>query len=147
MSEPNEPKEVGRKRRDAVRTRAKGVCEYCRSLETFSISGFSIEHIIPRAVGGTNAVENLALACQECNAHKFIATEAVDLLTSKQAALYHPRHDVWADHFAWADDYTVIMGRTPTGRATVERLQINRSAVVNLRRILRQAGYHPPQDP
>jgi hypothetical protein len=40
----------------------------------------------------------------------------------------------------------VAIGLTPTGRATVERLQLNREGVVNLRRVLRTIGQHPPMD-
>jgi hypothetical protein len=48
------------------------------------------------------------------------------------------------DHFAWSDDLTLIIGLTPTGRATVVRLQLNRSGVVSLRSLLHSAGLHPP---
>ena len=34
---------------------------------------------------------------------------------------------------------------TPKGRATVARLQLNREGVVNLRRLLRRIGKHPPK--
>ncbi len=60
--------------------------------------------------------------------------------------LYHPRHQQWADHFGWNEDFTLAIGLTPTGRATVERLQLNREGVVNLRRVLRTIGQHPPID-
>ena len=38
-----------------------------------------------------------------------------------------------------------MVGVTATGRATIEALRLNRSGVVNLRRILYLAGEHPPQ--
>lgn len=37
-----------------------------------------------------------------------------------------------------------IIGLTPTGRATVEALRLNRPEVVNLRRLLFAHGEHPP---
>jgi hypothetical protein len=58
--------------------------------------------------------------------------------------LYHPRRHRWEDHFGWSEDFTRIIGLTPTGRATVEALLLNRSGVVNLRRLLYQHGAHPP---
>jgi hypothetical protein len=58
--------------------------------------------------------------------------------------LFHPRNQPWSDHFSWNDDFTIIIGITPTGRATVETLSLNREGLVNLRRILYQAGEHPP---
>jgi hypothetical protein len=39
----------------------------------------------------------------------------------------------------------LIIGRTATGRATVEALHLNRPELVNLRRVLRAAGEHPSQ--
>ena len=38
--------------REQVAKRANGKCEYCQSPERFSISGFSIEHVIPLSKGG-----------------------------------------------------------------------------------------------
>lgn len=37
-----------------------------------------------------------------------------------------------------------MLGRTPIGRATVEALHLNRPELVNLRRLLRDVGEHPP---
>jgi hypothetical protein len=60
--------------------------------------------------------------------------------------LFNPRGDKWATHFAWTDDATQILGLTAIGRATVEALELNREALINLRRVLVKAGEHPPQD-
>jgi hypothetical protein len=38
----------------------------------------------------------------------------------------------------------LIVGKTPTGRVTVRLLKMNRSGLVNLRRILERSGDHPP---
>jgi hypothetical protein len=38
----------------------------------------------------------------------------------------------------------VIIGLTATGRAIVEALHLNRSELLNLRRMLRAVGEHPP---
>ena len=61
--------------------------------------------------------------------------------------LYHPRRDRWDEHFAWSDDFTLIVGLTPTRRATVETLLLNRDGVMNLRRLLYARGEHPPPLP
>ena len=37
------------------------------------------------------------------------------------------------------------LGKTPTGRATVSRLQVNRASVMSLRRVLILDGKHPPK--
>jgi hypothetical protein len=48
-------------------------------------------------------------------------------------SLYHPRHQLWSEHFAWSEDETQLEGRTTTGRTTVEVLHINRLQLVRLR--------------
>jgi hypothetical protein len=62
------------------------------------------------------------------------------------APLYHPRQQVWSEHFAWSEDYSHVIRLTPTGRATVEMLHLNRQGVVNLRRVLFLVGLHPPEE-
>jgi hypothetical protein len=54
---------------------------------------------------------------------------------------------MWSDHFGWSADGTLVLGLTPTGRATVEALRLNRDALTNLRRVLFAAQEHPPADP
>ena len=126
-----------------VRERARSRCEYCHSQEAFSPSGFSVEHIIPRSAGGGNEAENLALSCQECNNRKFTATTARDPLSGEIIRLFHPRQARWGDHFAWSEDFTLVIGLTGTGRATIEKLKLNRTNVVKLRRVLYITGDHP----
>lgn len=133
--------------RQAIVERAQGCCEYCWSQARYATQSFSVEHIVPRSKGGATTLDNLALSCQGCNNHKYNKTEGFDPVNQSVVRLYHPRSDQWGDHFAWSDDYTLILGITPVGRATVEALQLNRSGVVNLRRILYQVGEHPPQIP
>jgi len=107
------------------------------------MQAFSVEHIDPRSQEGANTIDNLALACQGCNNHKYTKTYANDPITGQQVPLFHPRRHSWQDHFAWNEDFTLIVGVTPTGRATVAALQLNRPGLVNLRRILHAAGEHP----
>jgi hypothetical protein len=130
--------------RQAVTERACSCCEYCHSQADFATQLFSIEHIFPRSKGGGNELSNLALACQGCNAHKYNHTEALDPLTLQPAPLFHPRQQRWAKHFAWNDDFTYLIGLTPTGRATIACLKMNRKQLVNLRRALFAVGEHPP---
>ncbi|HLK55596.1 MAG TPA: HNH endonuclease signature motif containing protein [Chthonomonadaceae bacterium] len=126
-----------------VRKSARNRCEYCHSQEPFSPVTFSIEHIVPRSNGGEDVVENLALSCQECNNHKFTSTTARDTLSGEEVRLFHPRRDRWSDHFAWNEDFTLLLGLTATGRATIEKMQLNRASLINLRRVLYHAGFHP----
>lgn len=127
-----------------VITRARGCFEYCLSLRSFSASPFVIEHIIPESEGGPTEDANLCLACSGCNGHKHAATVGWDLVTEKEHRLYRPRSDVWKDHFAWSPDRSAIIGLTAIGRATVNRLRLNREELVNLRKVLAKDGIHPP---
>jgi HNH endonuclease len=108
---------------------------------------FSVEHIIPRSRDGDSSRDNLALSCQGCNNHKYNHTEGLDPATECAAPLFHPRRQRWRDHFAWNEGTTLIVGLSPTGRATVTSLQLNRLELVNFRRILAAAGEHPPPEP
>jgi hypothetical protein len=89
-------------------------------------------------------VDNLALSCQTCNNHKYNKTEGFDLKTGHIAPLFHPRRQVWREHFAWSKDATQIIGLTPTGRVTALMLDVNRESLVNLRGALHKMGKHPP---
>ena len=130
--------------KQAVARRAHGTCEYCKSRADYSPDTFSIEHIVPVGRGGGHDLTNLALSCQGCNNRKFISIDAEDPVNGGRVALFHPRRDLWSDHLTWNEDCTMVMGLTPTGRATVERLDLNRPGVVNLRRLLFIVGLHPP---
>lgn len=138
---------VTSRQKKIVAERAQGCCEYCRSQARFAIQPFSVEHIIPRSMGGTSTDDNLALSCQGCNNHKYVKTEAMDLVSGEIASLYHPRKNRWSAHFAWNEDFSLIVGLTPSGRATVDALRLNREGLVNLRRILFEMGEHPPAEP
>jgi len=132
------------KLRKMIAERARGCCEYCLSQAYFSIQSFSVEHIIPYIKGGKTEPDNLALSCQGCNNHKHVKTEGTDTISSRIVPLYHPRQQKWDEHFVWNDDCSLIIGLTPTGRATVEILRLNRDGLVNLRQLLYSAKKHPP---
>ena len=125
--------------------RAKRCCEYCLAPENFSNAPLEVEHILPESKGGKTALNNLALACGGCNKNKSDKTKALDPKTKKLVSLFHPRRQLWSKHFEWQNDFTIIVGLTPTGRATVEALKMNRRELVNLRWALRQVGKHPPK--
>lgn len=129
--------------KDFVAQRSLFCCEYCLSQARYSVDYFSIEHILPRSKGGGNDVMNLAYACRTCNGHKYTHTVGVDPLDGRSASLYNPRTDVWNEHFRWSDDCSIIIGISPCGRGTVERLKLNRPSLINLRTVLFSFGKHP----
>lgn len=142
MSDPR----VTTSQKQTIAQRARYCCEYCLSQLRYSPDPFSVEHIIPLARGGSSHLDNLALACQGCNSRKYTSTTAIDPISGEMVSLYHPRQQRWNDHFAWNDDFRLMLGLTPTGRATIEKLQLNREGVVNLRRVLHSIGKHPPHE-
>jgi hypothetical protein len=103
-----------------------------------------VEHIIPRGAGGRTEETNLWLACGDCNSYKGMRTSAPDPITGTSVPLYNPRRQRWTDHFVWTDGGTRIEGLTPSGRATVEGLRLNRPVLTTARRAWIIAGFHPP---
>lgn len=130
--------------KNQVGARAKFICEYCLSQEGFSPDPFAIEHIVPKSKGGNEKLNNLAYACQGCNSYKYNHIAAIDPATGNSVPLFNPRVQVWSKHFTWNEDCSLLLGISPTGRATIERLKLNREGVVNLRRVLYQMDLHPP---
>lgn len=129
--------------RREVTKRAKGFCEYCRADSDFSDSPFDIEHIIPISQNGKTEIENLAFSCHGCNLYKSNRTESFDVVSEGKSRLFHPRKDVWREHFDWAENYSIVVGITPVGRATVEAMRLNRKGLVNRRKALFIIGEHP----
>jgi hypothetical protein len=84
-----------------------------------------IEHILPLAKGGSNAEENLWLACPICNRYKSDKTTAMDPETGSTVPLFNPRAQMWSDHFRWSEDGLRIIGRTAVGRATIAPLHLS----------------------
>ncbi len=140
-------KRVSAEQRRQVAARARGYCEYCLTPEKYSPDSFSIEHIVPGSAGGETTTANLAFSCQGCNNRKYNKTEGRDPVTDAVIPLYNPRKEQWEDSFAWSEGLLYVIGMTPTGRATVEMLKLNREGIVNLRRILYSVGEHPPAKP
>ena len=132
-----------------VRERAEGQCEYCHSPEWVCAARFTLDHILPRSLGGSDEPNNLALACRRCNERCYNFTTGRDPLTHQDVQLFHPVRDVWADHFAWTPDGQRIIGTTPTGRATTDRLDLNDERhddgfIQESRALWVQGGWHPP---
>lgn len=135
-----------------VRQRANYLCEYCHSSERVSPSRFTMEHIVPQSLGGSDHTDNLALACRRCNERRYNFVEALDPRTGQMASLFNPRKQVWLEHFIWINDNTVIEGITVVGRATCQCLDLNderyleEDSIRATRRLWIQAGLHPPKE-
>lgn len=100
------------------------------------------EHIIP---DGGDESDNLCLACPNCNLTKSSATSAIDPESEQVVTLFNPRIQLWSEHFGWNDNHLRIQGKTAIGRATIERLKMNRKRIVRARRNWIRSGTHPPK--
>lgn len=133
-----------------VRTRvgasANNQCGYCQSLQRYVLGVLEIEHIIPKAAGGSDEEKNLWLACRLCNSYKGAKTQAKDPESEQNINLFNPRRQKWTSHFIWINDGTHIAGITACGRATVLAMQLNNPYAVTVRQAWISAGWHPPTE-
>ena len=130
--------------RKLVRERAKHRCEYCRiHQDQDPFFTLPIDHIIARQHGGKTEPDNLCLSCYRCNSHKGPNIAGIDLETGEMVPLFHPRQNNWHEHFKWSG--TVLVGRTPIGRATVTLLAVNHTDYILLRESLMAEGSFPPK--
>ena len=127
--------------RKLVFDRAAGRCEYCGLAQAGQEATFHVDHIVPVSANGPTEFENLALACVSCSLRKGAREFFVDPESGVQCRLFQPRTDLWNDHFLW--DGPRLIGRTPTGRATVEGLQLNRPLIIAVRDEESHWGRHP----
>lgn len=132
--------------RDRIAEQARYRCGYCLSSEKIVGMPMDVEHIFPESRGGLTEEDNLWLACSGCNDHKGDRIEAIDTLSGEVVRLFNPRHQRWTDHFAWTPEGDRIIGLTPMGRATVIALKLNRTILVDARRVWVSKDLHPPKD-
>ncbi|MFO0756823.1 MAG: HNH endonuclease signature motif containing protein [Byssovorax sp.] len=132
--------------RARVRAAAGDRCGYCMSRQKYVLGLLEVEHIVPRAAGGTDREDNLWLACRLCNGFKGARKYGLDPVTGTSIPLYNPRSERWSVHFAWSEDGLHILGKTASGRATVATMQLNNGIAVAVRREWVTAGWHPPPD-
>ena len=129
-----------------VRRRAGYLCEYCHASEQWQYVQFTVDHVVPLDLEGSDDLENLALACFHCNRRKWNRVRGVDPDSGDEVALFNPRSSRWADHFIWASDRLTVVGLTSVGRATVTALDLNRQRIVNIRAADAEVGRHPPEN-
>ncbi len=127
----------------AVAERADNRCEYCRAPELIFNDLLEVEHIVPVSQGGSDDTTNLALACRSCNKYKADFQAGTDPHTQTNARLFHPRQEDWSQHFRYDEETGEIQGRTPIGRATISRLQMNRVTQIAARRLWVQLDLFP----
>jgi hypothetical protein len=101
---------------------------------------FHIDHITPIAAGGRTVAENLALARVSCSLRKgrarlqLIQTQAMKFCYTIRDATSGPRISHGKE--------CVMIGLTPTGRATVNALDLNRPLILAIREEEAALGRH-----
>ena len=80
----------------------------------------------------------MALSCGFCNFHKGPNIAGLDPFDGSLVALFHPRREIWREHFGW--EGATIVGRTPVGRTTVQLLVMNDWQRIELRINLQALG-------
>ena len=72
---------------DAVRARVRAQagdrCGYCQSSQKYVLGLLEVDHIIPKARGGTDDEDNLWVACRMCNGFKGSQTHGHDPVTGR----------------------------------------------------------------
>jgi hypothetical protein len=127
-----------------VTERAGNRCEYCGLSQLGQEATFHIDHDWPSTAGGTTTADNLALACVSCSLRKGAKRTATDPDTGTDEPIFNPRQQIWAEHFRW--EGSRIEGLTPTGRATVVALAMNRPLILAIRDEESARGRHPPPE-
>jgi HNH endonuclease len=127
--------------RRLVIQRANNSCEYCGISQLGQVATFHIDHVVPVVAGGETSDSNLALACVSCSLRKGARQEIEEPETGQCVMIFNPRQQTWKEHFCWNN--VLVMGLTPTGRATVKALDLNRPTMVAIRAEEKLLGRHP----
>ena len=122
---------TGPKIRAEVRSRAQNTCEYCHLHQDDSpLALLHVEHIIPKMQGGSDDLDNLALACIDCNLHK--GPNLRGWIRKRTRLLpYRSAKRSLDDHFEWQG--IELVGKTTTGRTTIRVLNMNSEDQLSLR--------------
>ena len=99
---------------------------------------FHVEHIFAQQHIQDDSLENLALACPDCNRHKGPSLTTLDISTRQLVQLFHPRLDSWSDHFDYRGP--LLYGLSDIGRATIRLLEMNSDQRVTLRATIMELG-------
>ena len=97
--------------------RAHSCCEYCLVPDFATFASHEIDHIIAEKHGGRTESDNLALSCTLCNKYKGSDLASIDPDTEKIVPLYHPRQNLWHEHFRLSR--TEFIALMAIGRVTI----------------------------
>ena len=131
--------------RKIIQDQFKNCCAYCQIQQHISGIHLTVDHIIPETLGGHNNVDNLCLACWDCNLLKGTRTSLFDYKTQTFIPLFHPQKQIWSEHMKWSYSKTYVQSETLIGEKTIQALQLNRPQLVLSREIWAAVGWHPPK--
>jgi len=127
--------------RSFVIARANDRCEYCLVPQGARRFTFNIDHVIATQHQRNDHPDNLCFSCPKCNRKKGPNLSGIDPLTQTIVLLFHPRRQVWSEHFR--TNGPLILGVSPSGRATVAVLDLNHEDRVRFRQSLLIEGAWP----
>jgi len=135
------PARISSALRREVRERANGCCEYCLLPEEQAFFPHEPDHVIATKHGGQSTLDNLALACFDCNRFKGSDIASLDPASGELTPLFNPRLQEWSEHFSL--EAGRINPRTANGRVTELVLKVNLSSRVEVREILTNIKRYP----
>jgi 5-methylcytosine-specific restriction endonuclease McrA len=133
-------KNIPARLRRLVIGRADNRCEYCLLSQSGQEATFHIDHVTPQSAGGETTIDNLALACVSCSLRKAARQNVIDPDTGAEIPIFDPRTNTWKDHFILRG--VQLVGLTPTGRATIAALALNRPLILAIRQEESALGRH-----
>jgi len=125
---------ISEAKRKIVIKRANNCCEYCKIHQSDAFQKHQIEHIIALKHGGSSDIDNLALACTECNFHKGTDLSTMLLPNKELIRLFNPREHLWTEHFYIED--CLFYSKSKIGEATIKILKMNDVDAIIVRRML-----------
>jgi hypothetical protein len=89
---------IGVALRAHVRAAATNRCGYGRMAQAYVPWPLAIDPILPRAYGGSDAEDNLGLACRACQLCTGQQIHGRDPLIGRRVRLFCPRRQRWRRH-------------------------------------------------
>jgi hypothetical protein len=129
--------------RETVESRARRRCEYCRAPQPATGIRYHLEHVFPESLGGTDDIDNLALACPTCNYYKSNHLLGLEEDGAAGRPLFNPRQDRWHEHFDFDRRTLELRGKTAQGRGTVKRLRMNDRMQIEARTLWVELDLYP----
>lgn len=117
---------------EIVRRLYRYTCGYCGITETDVGSEMTVDHFMPRIMGGGDDLDNLVYACWKCNQLKHDFWPSPEDI-SYQRRILHPLLDDISIHLRSNEQNGLIEAMTETGRFHSATIRLNRPQLVKYR--------------